>query len=203
VCPYCAWDLCLADLCPNAFLLSKDEARPRTGDSLLGGPLKPGWNEFRLCSAPGTCCFTSRAPWESASTVWRRHAARLPWVAPQILCYLRLPLQAIGDELHHTFRQKQSPFPHRQGTTIREMAGLSSGKASSLGSEWFTGSGATGSISPARDRLIGVALGILLMWFVFDQIWPCAPVKLSERAASHPHDAGRNSTVQQARKARP
>jgi len=31
----------------------------------------------------------------------------------------------------------------------------------------------------------------------------CAPVKIPERAASHPHDAGRNSTVQQERKARP
>ena len=41
-----------------------------------------------------------------------------------------------------------------------------------LGSEWFAGSGATRSISPARDRLVGVALGILVMWFVFDQIWP-------------------------------
>lgn len=27
-------------------------------------------------------------------------------------------------------------------------------------------------IAPARDRVIGVALGILVMWFVFDQLWP-------------------------------
>jgi len=25
---------------------------------------------------------------------------------------------------------------------------------------------------PARDRVMGVALGILVMWFVFDQLWP-------------------------------
>lgn len=34
------------------------------------------------------------------------------------------------------------------------------------------GSSATTSISPARDRLIGIVLGVLVMWFVFDQIWP-------------------------------
>lgn len=27
-------------------------------------------------------------------------------------------------------------------------------------------------IAPARDRLIGVAIGIVVMWFVFDQLWP-------------------------------
>jgi multidrug resistance protein MdtO len=27
-------------------------------------------------------------------------------------------------------------------------------------------------ITPARDRLIGISLGILVMWFIFDQIWP-------------------------------
>jgi hypothetical protein len=25
---------------------------------------------------------------------------------------------------------------------------------------------------PARDRVMGVASGILVMWFVFDQLWP-------------------------------
>jgi multidrug resistance protein MdtO len=34
------------------------------------------------------------------------------------------------------------------------------------------GSSATTSISPARDRPIGIVLGVLVMWFVFDQIWP-------------------------------
>src|SRR5271163_150556 len=34
------------------------------------------------------------------------------------------------------------------------------------------GFSATSNISPARDRVIGVALGILVMWFIFDQLWP-------------------------------
>jgi multidrug resistance protein MdtO len=34
------------------------------------------------------------------------------------------------------------------------------------------GFGAATQISPARDRVIGVALGILVMWFIFDQLWP-------------------------------
>jgi multidrug resistance protein MdtO len=34
------------------------------------------------------------------------------------------------------------------------------------------GFGATSNIAPARDRVIGVALGILVMWFIFDQLWP-------------------------------
>ena len=34
------------------------------------------------------------------------------------------------------------------------------------------GFSAATQISPARDRVIGVALGILVMWFVFDQLWP-------------------------------
>jgi multidrug resistance protein MdtO len=34
------------------------------------------------------------------------------------------------------------------------------------------GSSATTSISPARDRLMGIAVGVLVMWFVFDQLWP-------------------------------
>lgn len=31
---------------------------------------------------------------------------------------------------------------------------------------------ATTQLTPARDRVIGVALGILVMWFIFDQLWP-------------------------------
>ena len=27
-------------------------------------------------------------------------------------------------------------------------------------------------IAPARDRVIGIAVGILVMWFIFDQLWP-------------------------------
>ncbi|MEK6398527.1 MAG: FUSC family protein, partial [Terriglobus sp.] len=36
----------------------------------------------------------------------------------------------------------------------------------------LAGFGAANQIAPARDRVIGIALGILVMWFVFDQIWP-------------------------------
>ena len=34
------------------------------------------------------------------------------------------------------------------------------------------GFSATSLINPARDRVIGVALGIFVMWFVFDRLWP-------------------------------
>jgi multidrug resistance protein MdtO len=34
------------------------------------------------------------------------------------------------------------------------------------------GFGATNLFNPARDRVVGVGLGILVMWFVFDQLWP-------------------------------
>lgn len=36
----------------------------------------------------------------------------------------------------------------------------------------LAGFGAASQISPARDRVIGIALGVVVMWFVFDQIWP-------------------------------
>jgi multidrug resistance protein MdtO len=34
------------------------------------------------------------------------------------------------------------------------------------------GFSATTQIATARDRIIGVVLGVLVMWFIFDQIWP-------------------------------
>ncbi len=34
------------------------------------------------------------------------------------------------------------------------------------------GFGAATQIAPARDRVIGVGLGILVLWFIFDQMWP-------------------------------
>lgn len=34
------------------------------------------------------------------------------------------------------------------------------------------GFSAATQIAPARDRVIGIGLGILVMWFVFDQLWP-------------------------------
>ena len=35
-------------------------------------------------------------------------------------------------------------------------------------------------IAPARDRVIGIAVGILVMWFVFDQVWPTRVSQLLE-----------------------
>lgn len=37
---------------------------------------------------------------------------------------------------------------------------------------------AADQIAPARDRVIGIALGICVMWFVFDQLWPARPSDL-------------------------
>ncbi|MEG9436276.1 FUSC family protein [Edaphobacter sp. HDX4] len=34
------------------------------------------------------------------------------------------------------------------------------------------GFSAATQIAPARDRVIGIGLGILVMWFIFDQLWP-------------------------------
>ena len=34
------------------------------------------------------------------------------------------------------------------------------------------GFGATTQIATARDRVFGVLLGVIVMWFIFDQIWP-------------------------------
>jgi multidrug resistance protein MdtO len=34
------------------------------------------------------------------------------------------------------------------------------------------GFGATTQIATARDRVIGVTLGVIVMWFIFDQLWP-------------------------------
>src|SRR5271154_4103195 len=31
-------------------------------------------------------------------------------------------------------------------------------------------------LAPARDRLIGILLALLVMWFVFDQVWPVRTV---------------------------
>ena len=37
------------------------------------------------------------------------------------------------------------------------------------------------ALAPARDRLIGVLLAILVMWFVFDQIWPVRTITAMKR----------------------
>jgi multidrug resistance protein MdtO len=36
-------------------------------------------------------------------------------------------------------------------------------------------------LAPARDRLIGILLALLVMWFVFDQIWPVRTVTVMRR----------------------
>jgi multidrug resistance protein MdtO len=40
----------------------------------------------------------------------------------------------------------------------------------------FEGSSAPTQLAPARDRLIGILLALLVMWIVFDQIWPVRTV---------------------------
>ena len=42
----------------------------------------------------------------------------------------------------------------------------------------LAGFSAADQIAPARDRVIGIALGIVVMWFVFDQLWPARPSDL-------------------------
>lgn len=63
----------------------------------------------------------------------------------------------------------------------------------------LTGFSAAATISPARDRVIGVALGIAVMWIVFDQLWPVRPSQalreirdriVSSRDALRPDAAG-------------
>jgi len=44
------------------------------------------------------------------------------------------------------------------------------------------GSSATTSISPARDRVVGIAVGVLVMWFVFDQLWPVRTTEVLEKS---------------------
>jgi multidrug resistance protein MdtO len=40
----------------------------------------------------------------------------------------------------------------------------------------FEGFSAPTELAPARDRLIGILLALVVMWFVFDQIWPVRTV---------------------------
>jgi multidrug resistance protein MdtO len=37
-------------------------------------------------------------------------------------------------------------------------------------------------LAPARDRLIGILLALIVMWFVFDQIWPVRTVTAMRRS---------------------
>jgi len=46
----------------------------------------------------------------------------------------------------------------------------------------FEGFSAPTELAPARDRLIGILLALIVMWFVFDQIWPVRTVTAMRRA---------------------
>ena len=46
----------------------------------------------------------------------------------------------------------------------------------------FEGFSAPTHLAPPRDRLIGILLALVVMWFVFDQIWPVRTVTAMRRA---------------------
>jgi multidrug resistance protein MdtO len=46
----------------------------------------------------------------------------------------------------------------------------------------FEGFRAPTELAPARDRLAGIIVALVVMWFVFDQIWPVRTVTLMRRA---------------------
>src|SRR5262249_6855056 len=37
-------------------------------------------------------------------------------------------------------------------------------------------------LAPARDRLVGIGLALVIMWFVFDQVWPVRTLTLMRQA---------------------
>jgi len=43
-------------------------------------------------------------------------------------------------------------------------------------------SSAPTELAPARDRLVGIGLALLIMWFVFDQVWPVRTLTLMRQA---------------------
>ena len=45
----------------------------------------------------------------------------------------------------------------------------------------FEGSSAPTELAPARDRLVGILFALIVMWFVFDQIWPIHTVTAMRR----------------------
>jgi multidrug resistance protein MdtO len=48
------------------------------------------------------------------------------------------------------------------------------------------------AMAPARDRVVGVGLGLVVMWFIFDQIWPVRTVTAMRRGlASLLRETGR------------
>lgn len=46
----------------------------------------------------------------------------------------------------------------------------------------FEGFSAPTALAPPRDRLIGILLALIVMWFVFDQLWPVHTVDAMRRA---------------------
>lgn len=58
------------------------------------------------------------------------------------------------------------------------------------------GFGPASQIAPARDRVIGIALGVLVMWFVFDQIWPTRPSDALESIRSRVQNNLKRLTTQ-------
>jgi len=45
----------------------------------------------------------------------------------------------------------------------------------------FQGFGAPQELGPARDRFVGILIGLVAMWFVFDQIWPVRTITIMLR----------------------
>jgi multidrug resistance protein MdtO len=43
-------------------------------------------------------------------------------------------------------------------------------------------SSAPTELAPARDRLVGVGLALVIMWFVFDQVWPVRTITMMRQA---------------------
>jgi multidrug resistance protein MdtO len=46
----------------------------------------------------------------------------------------------------------------------------------------FEGFRAPTELAPARDRLVGIIVALVVMWFVFDQIWPVRTLTVMRRA---------------------
>jgi multidrug resistance protein MdtO len=49
----------------------------------------------------------------------------------------------------------------------------------------FEGFSAPTQLAPARDRLIGILLALVVMWFVFDQMWPVRTVVVMRKTLAH------------------
>jgi multidrug resistance protein MdtO len=49
----------------------------------------------------------------------------------------------------------------------------------------FEGFSAPTQLAPARDRLAGILLALLIMWFVFDQVWPVRTVTVMRQTLAN------------------